>query len=183
MALPRPAYECKQIGLLLRPRKIPWNPEMTKPFFDSNRPLQLRKGWINIYQHLQNTPARNNSIKMEVILFTSLYRAIEVLIFYIHFFIEELSIYVVQQRWSSLSFIWKRLQAAKNSEVYVDALRGHLTWILHYRGCIHLTATSSGRFNLFFPSHRYALTVLLRAMRGHLLRLAVSLTVLNGQSK
>ena len=35
----------------------------------------------------------------------------------------------------------------------------------------------------FFPSHRYALTVLLRAMRGSLLRVGVSLTVLNDQSK
>ena len=59
---------------------------MTKPFFDSNRPLQLRKGWINIYQHLENTSVRNNSIKMELIIFASLYQAKEeVLIFYVHF--------------------------------------------------------------------------------------------------
>ena len=84
--MPRPACERQQIGLHLCPRKITsGQPEMTKPFFDSNRPLQLRKGKINIYQHLQNTSARNNSIKMEVILFASLYRTIEVLIFYVHF--------------------------------------------------------------------------------------------------
>ena len=58
---------------------------MTKPFFDSNRPLQLRKGYINIHQHLQNTSARNNSIKMELIIFASLYQAKEGLIFYVHF--------------------------------------------------------------------------------------------------
>ena len=42
---------------------------------------------------------------------------------------------------------------AKNSEVYADALRGHSVprgRNLCYRGCIHLTATSSGRFNPFF---------------------------------
>ena len=60
-------------------------PEMMMPFFDSNRPLKLRRGKINIYQHLQNTSDRNNSIKMEVILFASLYRAKEILIFCIHF--------------------------------------------------------------------------------------------------
>ena len=40
--VPQPAYERRQIGLLLRPRKIP--PEMMKPLFDSNWPLQRRKG-------------------------------------------------------------------------------------------------------------------------------------------
>ena len=59
---------------------------MMRPFFDSNWPLQLRRGKINIYQLLQNTSARNNSIKMEVILFASLYRAKEILIFCVHFF-------------------------------------------------------------------------------------------------
>ena len=34
---------------------------------------------------------------MELIFFASLYQAKEGLIFYVHFFIEELSIYVVQQ--------------------------------------------------------------------------------------
>ena len=34
---------------------------------------------------------------MELIIFTSRYQAKEGLIFYVHFFIEELSIYVVQQ--------------------------------------------------------------------------------------
>ena len=58
---------------------------MTKPFFDSNQPLQLRKREINIYLHLQNTSPKNNSMKMEVLLFASLYRAKEVLIFYVHF--------------------------------------------------------------------------------------------------
>ena len=47
-----------------------------------------------------------------MILFASLYRTKEILIFYVHFFIE-LSIHVARQKWSSLSSIWKRLQAAK----------------------------------------------------------------------
>ena len=53
-----------------------------------------------------------------------------------------------------------------------DALRGHSApWsrILRYRGCIHLTATSSGRFTPFF------------SIRGPLLCVGVSLTVLNDQ--
>ena len=36
-----------------------------------------------------------------------------------------------------------------------EALRGNSAaqvWILRYRGCIHITATSSGRFNTFFFS-------------------------------
>ena len=51
-----------------------------------------------------------------------------------------------------------------NTEVYVDALRGHKARVLRYRGCTHLTATSSGRFNNLF------LGSFLRAMRGLLLR-------------
>ena len=48
------------------------------------------------------------------------------------------------------SFHMKKVSVAKNSEVYADALGGHSAprgWILRYRGCIHLTATSSVRFN------------------------------------
>ena len=86
----------------------------------------------------------------------------------------------------------KKASAAKNTEVFADALRGHSAprgRILRYRGNIHLTTTSSGRFthlfflqialfqgwiplqvvdslSFFFSSHWYALKVLLRTIRG-----------------
>ena len=83
-----------------------------KPFFDSNWPLQLRRGKINIYQHLQNTSARNNSIKMEIILFASLYRAKEILIFCVHF-LEKNFLSTWRDR-SGVPFLsYKKLQAAK----------------------------------------------------------------------
>ena len=47
---------------------------------------------------------------MELIIFASLYQTKEGLIFYVHFFIEELSIYVARQKWCCLSFIWTRLR-------------------------------------------------------------------------
>ena len=53
-------------------------------------------------------------------------------------------------------FHMKKASATKNSEVFADALMGHSAprgRILRYRFCIHLTATSSGRFAPFFPSH------------------------------
>ena len=126
---------------------------MAKPFFYPNRLLQLKKGLINIYQHLQNTSARNNSIKMALIIFASLYQAKEGLIFYVHFFYRRTfylrgSVEVVLP-----SFHINKASAAKNSEVFVDALRGHsapqgrIRWI---RGFFHLTATSRGRFTPFF---------------------------------
>ena len=37
------------------------------------------------------------------------------------------------------------------------ATRLHEARVLRYRGCTHLTATSSGRFNLFFPRSFYGL--------------------------
>ena len=82
---------------------------------------------------MQNTSTRNNSIKMEVILFASLYRAIEVLIFYVHFFIEELSIYVARQRWCSLSFIWKRFRRRKFRgpiQTFSKSMYGTRPWCL-----------------------------------------------------
>ena len=43
----------------------------------------------------------------------------------------------------------KKASGDENSEVYADAV--HEARVLRYRGCTHLTATSSGRFNnLFF---------------------------------
>ena len=57
-----------------------------------------------------------------------------------------------------------------------DKYRG-ATRVLRYRGCTHLTATSSGRLNLFF------LRSFLRAMRGLLLQVGVSLAVINNQLK
>ena len=72
---------------------------------------------------------------MEVILFATLYRAKEIFIFYVHFFIEELSIHVARQRWSSLSSILKRLQAAKiqRSPLFFRVI---VTFPLQFLGCI-----------------------------------------------
>ena len=50
---------------------------------------------------------------MEVILFASLYRAIEVLTFYVHFF------------YRRTFFHMKKASGGEDSEVYADALRGH----------------------------------------------------------
>ena len=102
---------------------------------------------------MQNTSARNNSIKMEVIHFASLYWAKEVLIFYVNFFYRR-TFYLCDTAEVVFPFFHtKNASAAKNLEVYADAFRGHSAprgWILRYRGCIHLTATSSSRFNTFF---------------------------------
>ena len=133
---------------------------MTKPFFNSNRPLQLRKGLINIYRHLQNTSARNNSMKMELLSSLASTRLKKYLfstsIFYRRTFYSCSTAEVVL-----LFFHMKKASAAKNSEVYADALRGNSApqgRILRYRGCIHRTTTSSGRFTplLFFSTNRLA---------------------------
>ena len=120
---------------------------------------------------------------MEVILFASLYLAIEVLIFYVHF-LKKNFLLMWRGRGVVPFLSYEKGFSGENSEVYTDALRGHSAprgWILHYRGCIHLTATSSGRFTLFIPSHWYALKVFLRTIRGLLLQVGVSLTVLNNR--
>ena len=52
-------------------------------------------------------------------------------------------------------FYMKKASAAKNSELFADALRGHSAprgRILRC-GCIHFTATSNGKFTLFFSHH------------------------------
>ena len=102
---------------------------------------------------MQNISARNNSIKMDLIIFASLYQAKEGLIFYVHFFYWR-TFYLRGAVEVVLPFFhMKKASAAKNSEVFEDALRGHSAprgRILRYRGCIHLTATSSRRFILFF---------------------------------
>ena len=90
---------------------------------------------------------------MELIIFASLYQAKEELIFYVHFFYRR-TFYLRGVVEVVLPFFhMKKASAAKNSEVYADALRGHSASrgrILRYRGCIHLTVTSSGRLTPFF---------------------------------
>ena len=93
---------------------------------------------------------------MEVIIFfASLYQAKEGLIFYVHFFFYRRAFYLRGAAEMVLPFFhMKKASAAKNLEVFADALKGHLAplgRILRYRDCIQLTATSSGRFPHFFP--------------------------------
>ena len=54
---------------------------------------------------------------MELIIFASLYQAKEGLIFYVHFFIEELSIYVARQSGIRSLYV-NKTSAARNSEVH-----------------------------------------------------------------
>ena len=94
---------------------------------------------------------------MELIIFASLYQVKEGLIFCVH----RRTFYLRGVVEVMLPFFYmKRASAAKNSEVPVDALRGHSAprgRILRYRGCIHLAATSNGRFTpLFFSTNRLA---------------------------
>ena len=74
-------------------------------------------------------------------------------------------------RWWDASINTRGLRG--RSQGPLGSTRLHSARILRYRGCIHFTTTSSGRFNLSF----------LRAMRGHFLRVGVSLAVINDQSK
>ena len=151
---------------------------MTKPFFDSNQPLLLRKEWINIYQHLQNTSARNNSIKMEVIFFASPYRSIEVLIFCVHFFIEELSIHVTRQKWSSLPYE-KGFRRRK-----FRGLRGRFQGPLgSTRLGSYVIVVAPTSPPLLVADSTFLLRSFLRAMRGPLLRVGASLAVSNDHSK
>ena len=61
---------------------------------------------------------------MELIIFASLYQAKEVLIFYVHFY--RRTFYLRGTAEVVLPFFYmKKASAAKNSEVYVDTLRGH----------------------------------------------------------
>ena len=64
----------------------------------------------------------------------------------------------------------------RSSRTLSGATRLHEARVLRYRGCTHLTATSRGRFNLF-------LRTFLRAIRGLLLQVGVSLAIINDQSK
>ena len=114
--LSRPVHYRKHNGLLACSRKTTsgYDRKWRSLFDDLNLPLQLKKrGWIKI----NNNSARNNSIKMELIIFVSLYQAKEVLYFYTYlFFIEELSIYV-PGRAELRSFYIKKSSAAKDLEV------------------------------------------------------------------
>ena len=61
---------------------------------------------------------------MELIIFVSLYQVKEGLIFYIHSFIEELSIYVMRQ--SGIPFLlYKKRLRRREIERSANALRGH----------------------------------------------------------
>ena len=64
---------------------------------------------------------------MEVILFASPYRTIEILIFCVHFCVEELSIHVARQKWGSF-FPYKKASGSENSEVPADFLE---TYVWH----------------------------------------------------
>ena len=140
---------------------------------------------------------------MELIIFACLYQAKEGLIFYVHFFTEELSIYVARQNGiGSLNI--NKASAAKNSEVPMTlsgaVLRARLCKAESYILWLHSPYTPARSFFFFstnrlasswiplvtaftFPSHWYALKVFLRTIRGLLLWVGASLTVLTDQSK
>ena len=108
---------------------------------------------------------------MELNIFASLYQAKEGLIFYDHFFIEEISIYVAWQSRNRSLYV-NKTSAARNSEVRGRSKEPIRSTRLNPTsgGCIRLTSlhvpffstnrlasrlnpTSSGRFIFFFPSH------------------------------
>ena len=60
---------------------------------------------------------------MEIILFGSLYRAKEILIFCVHFLSNFLSTW--RDRGEVPFLPYKKASGGENSEVYADALRGH----------------------------------------------------------
>ena len=153
---------------------------MMKPFLYSNRPLLLRKGKIDIYHHLQNISARNNSIKMEVILFASLYRAKEILIFCVHFL------------WKNFLSTW-RDRSGVPFLPYEKGFRQQKFRGLRRCSWGPLGSTRLGSYVivvaptspplLVVDSTTFFLRSFLRAMRGHLLWVGAFLAVINDQSK